>query len=83
MSAPDLRLSDIPMQETVELVRLDLPDEQAAVLMESGVLPGCSICPLRTSPSGDPVVLVDGTVLALRREMASCLCVRTTGSSID
>jgi Fe2+ transport system protein FeoA len=35
------------------------------------------MCPLRVSPSGDPVVLVDGTVLALRRELASCLCVKT------
>lgn len=76
MTIRELRLSDIPLNETVELVRLDMPEAQAALLMESGVLPGCSICPLRKSPSGDPVVLVDGTVIALRREMASCLCVR-------
>jgi Fe2+ transport system protein FeoA len=83
MIPSELRLCDIPLHETVELVRLDLPADQAAVLMESGVLPGCSICPLRTSPSGDPVVLVDGTVLAIRREMASCLCVRSESEATD
>lgn len=69
-------LADVPLRETVELVELDLPASQAASLMECGVLPGCSICPLRTSPSGDPVVLVDGVILALRREIARCLRVR-------
>jgi Fe2+ transport system protein FeoA len=73
----DLRLAQVPLRQTVELVRLDLPEEQARPLMERGVLPGCRICPLRLSPSGDPVVMVDGTVLALRRELARCLCVKS------
>lgn len=72
------RLVQVPVGDTVELVRLDLPEDEARPLMERGVLPGCRLCPIRTSPSGDPIVLVDGTVLALRREMASCLCVRST-----
>jgi Fe2+ transport system protein FeoA len=75
------RLLQIPFMETVELVRLDLPEEQARPLMERGVLPGCRMCPLRTSPSGDPIVLVDGTVLALRRELARCLCVKAAGEA--
>ncbi len=74
----DLRLAQVPIRKTVELVRMELPEEQARSLMERGVLPGCRMCPLRVSPSGDPVVLVDGTVLALRRELARCLCVKTT-----
>lgn len=75
--APDhRRLTDIALRETVELVELQLSDSQAASLMECGVLPGCSICPLRHSPSGDPVVMVDGVMLALRREVARCLRVR-------
>lgn len=72
----DLRLSDIGLQETVELVRIDLPSDQIEPLLERGVLPGCQLCPVRRSPSGDPIVRVDGNVLALRREMARCLCVR-------
>ena len=72
----DLRLGDIPLRQTVELVHIDLPAEQAEPLLERGVLPGCRICPVRLSPSGDPIVSVDGWLLALRRETADCLCVR-------
>jgi Fe2+ transport system protein FeoA len=72
----ELRLGDIPLSQTVELVRIDLPAEQAEPLLERGVLPGCRICPVRSSPAGDPIVSVDGSLLALRRETANCLCVR-------
>jgi Fe2+ transport system protein FeoA len=77
----EIRLSDVRLREVVELVRFDLPDEAATPLMERGLLPGCQICPTRRTPFGDPVVVVDGTVLALRREVARCLCVRRTGQS--
>jgi Fe2+ transport system protein FeoA len=72
----DLRLADVPLSETVELVRIDLPEHQAEPLLERGMLPGCSLCPVRRSPSGDPIVRIDGVLLALRREMAGCICVR-------
>ena len=72
----ELRLVDIPLQETVELVRIDLPDGQREPLFERGMLPGCSLCPVRRSPSGDPIVRIDGSLLALRRELAGCICVR-------
>ncbi len=72
----DLRLTEIALQKVVELVRIDLPDDQAEVLLERGLMPGCQLCPVRRSPSGDPIVMVDGTLIALRREMAGCLCVR-------
>lgn len=72
----DLRLGEIPLQQTVELVHIDLPADQAEPLLERGVLPGCRICPVRSSPSGDPIISVDGSLLALRRETADCLCVR-------
>lgn len=75
-SSEQLRLPSIPLRQTVELVAIDLPAEQAEPLFERGVLPGCRICPVRSSPSGDPIVSVDGTLLALRREVADCLCVR-------
>ncbi len=73
---PELRLADIPLRETVELVRIDLPEGQVESLFERGMLPGCSVCPVRRSPSGDPIVSVDGSLLALRRELAGCICVR-------
>ena len=72
----DLRLPSIPLRQTVELVHIDLPADQAVPLLERGVLPGCRICPVRFSPSGHAIVSVDGSLLALRRETAACLCVR-------
>ena len=72
----DLRLPSIPLRQTVELVHIDLPADQAEPLLERGVLPGCRICPVRSSPSGDPIVSIDGSLLALRKETAACLCVR-------
>jgi Fe2+ transport system protein FeoA len=73
---PELRLGDIPLRQEVELVSIDLPAHEAEPLLERGVLPGCRICPVRSSPGGDPIVSVDGSVIALRRETAACLCVR-------
>ena len=72
----DLNLGDIPLRQTVELIHIDLPSHQAEPLLERGVLPGCRICPVRLSPAGDPIVSIDGSLLALRRETAECLCVR-------
>ncbi len=72
----ELRLADVPLRQVVVLVRIDLPDDQLEPLLERGVLPGCRLCPIRRSPFGDPIVRVDGSLLALRREMAGCLCVR-------
>lgn len=85
MVAPErgLRLGDIPLRQTVELVSIDLPAEQAEPLLERGVLPGCLICPVRSSPSGDPIVAVDGSLLALRRETAECLCVKLLSTLQD
>lgn len=75
-AASDARLADIPLREVVELVDFDLPDDQVEPLLERGVLPGCKMCPVRRSPFGDPVVMIDGTMIALRKELAGCLCVR-------
>lgn len=72
----ELRLGDIPMRQEVELVSIDMPVDLAEPLLERGVLPGCRICPVRFSPGGDPIVSIDGSLLALRRETADCLCVR-------
>lgn len=79
----DLRLGDVPMLQEVELVSIDLPVELAEPLLERGVLPGCRICPVRSSPGGDPIVSVDGSLLALRRETADCLCVKLLSSLQD
>ncbi|HEX6938244.1 MAG TPA: FeoA family protein [Longimicrobiales bacterium] len=75
----ELTLREVPLRRTVELVRIDLPAESMVPLLERGLVPGCRMCPLRRSPTGDPILLVDGMVIALRREMADCLCVRDAG----
>lgn len=62
-------------------MRIDLPDDQLEPLLERGMLPGCRLCPVRRSPFGDPIVMLDGTLLALRREMAGCLCVKRAPSA--
>lgn len=72
----DLRLSEVEIDESVELVRFEMPEDQIEPLLERGVLPGCRLCPVRVSPSGDPIIEVDGVILALRRETARCICVR-------
>lgn len=69
----DMQLRDVGLDQWVELVRFDLPEDQAEALMERGLLPGCRLCPLRLAPSGDPIIEVDGVVLALRREIAACI----------
>jgi len=79
----ELRLGDIPLRQMVELVSIDLPADQAEPLLERCVLPGCRICPVRSSPGGDPIVSVDGSLFALRRETADCLCVRILTSLQD
>ena len=76
-----LRLSDIALDEEVELVSIDLPVEELEPLFERGMLPGCRLCPVRHSPSGDPIVMVDGSLLAFRREMAGCICVRRAAAN--
>lgn len=74
--APVRRLREVPLRQEVELVSIDLPADTMIPLLERGIVPGCRMCPLRHSPAGDPILLVDGVVIALRREMAECLCVR-------
>lgn len=73
------RLDDIPLGEEVELESIGLEGGELEALLERGVLPGCRLCLVRRSPFGDPIVRVEGTVLALRRETASCLSVRRLG----
>jgi Fe2+ transport system protein FeoA len=72
----DLRLGEIPLREVVELVRIDLPSDEMEPLLELGLMPGCRVCPVRRSLFGDSVLMVDGALIALRRETAGCLCVR-------
>ncbi len=69
---------DIPRETVVRLVRIDVSDEEAEPLLERGILPGCKLSRVRQSPSGDPILSVGGTLIAVRREYAARLLVRPT-----
>lgn len=70
-------LADVPLEEEVVLVRIDVAVEEIEALLERGIVPGCTLCPVTHAPAGGPTVYrVDGDLVALRRETASCLCVR-------
>lgn len=73
-----LNLSELRPGEQGILERLDLPEEIAKRLMELGFVPGHSIEPARSAPGGDPrVYRVDGSEIAIRRETAKHLILRS------
>lgn len=81
-------LADVPLEEEVVLVRIDVAGEDIEALLERGIVPGCTLCPVRQAPAGGPTVYrVDGDLVALRRDTASCLCVRSVlaahGATLD
>jgi Fe2+ transport system protein FeoA len=72
-SLMDLRKGDAAILEGI-----DLPAEDARRLMELGFVPGTRITAGNSAPGGDPRVFqVDGSEIALRRDTARRLTVRT------
>lgn len=71
-------LVDLRKGEEAVLDHLDLPQDDARRLMELGFLPGSRISIGHKAPGGDPIVFrVDGSEIALRRETAARLRVRS------
>ena len=71
-------LADVPLDEEVVLVRMDVDGEDIEALLEQGIVPGCQLCPVRKSPVGGPTVYrIDGGLIAMRKDTAACLCVRS------
>jgi Fe2+ transport system protein FeoA len=74
-------LVELAEGEQAVIEKLELPDEFARRLMELGFLPGHVVTAARGAPGGDPRVFrVDGSEVALRRETAARLLVRSGGS---
>jgi Fe2+ transport system protein FeoA len=72
------RLAELRRGEQAILEKLELPEDDARRLMELGFLPGHSVTPAMAAPGGDPRVFqVDGSEIALRRETASRVFVRS------
>lgn len=76
-------LTELQRGEEGILERLDLPEEDARRLMELGFLPGHTVTPAHSAPGGDPRVFrVDGSEVALRRETACKLILRTATENL-
>src|SRR6476646_7171889 len=72
-------LTDLRIGETGILIALDLPDSVQNYLMPMGFLPDAVVTALRRAPAGDPTVYrIDGMEIALRRDTAEAIRVRST-----
>ena len=75
---PPRKLAELREGEHAIIERLELPEQLATRLMEMGFLPGNTVTAARCAPGGDPRVFrVDGSEIALRRETAAHLILRT------
>jgi Fe2+ transport system protein FeoA len=71
-------LTDLRIGETASLVSLDLPESVQNYLMHMGFVPEAEVTALRRAPAGDPTVYaIDGMEIALRRETAEAIRVRS------
>lgn len=71
-------LTELKRGEVGIIDHLDLPEDDARRLMEMGFVPGHSVTPAHAAPGGDPRVFrVDGSEVALRRETAVRLILRS------
>ena len=71
-------LTDLRIGETAILVALDLPESVQNYLMHMGFVPDAQVTALRRAPAGDPTVYgIDGMEIALRRETAEAIRVRS------
>lgn len=74
-------LTELKRGQQGVLDHIDLPEDDARRLMEMGFLPGHTIIPAHAAPGGDPRVFrVDGSEVALRRETAIRMILRTKSS---
>ena len=72
-------LSQLNVGETATVVSLDLPESVQNHLMHMGFVPDALVTVLRRAPAGDPTVYgVDGMEIALRRETAESIHVKST-----
>ena len=78
---PPLTLADLLKGEEGILDSIELPAAEARRLMELGFLPGTLVGAAGRSPFGDPRIFrVDGSEVALRRETAARLILRSPQS---
>ncbi len=77
-----LTLVDLDEGHEGVLERIDLPDDEARRLMALGFLPDSHVTAARRSPFGDPTIYrVDGSEVALRRETAARMILRSSATN--
>jgi Fe2+ transport system protein FeoA len=70
-------LSDLAVGERGILEDFNMPQTIAEHLMNLGFVPGLEVLVARSGPGGNPrVYRVDGTEVALRRDLSRCIAVR-------
>jgi Fe2+ transport system protein FeoA len=70
-------LCDLALGESGILEDFDMPQSIAEHLMNLGFVPGLEVLVARSGPGGNPrVYRVDGTDVALRRDLSRCIAVR-------
>jgi ferrous iron transport protein A len=76
-SKPGSTLNDLAVGESGILEDFDMPQSIAEHLMNLGFVPGLEVLVARSGPGGNPrVYRVDGTEVALRRDLSRCIGVR-------
>jgi Fe2+ transport system protein FeoA len=77
-------LSDLAVGKDAIVESLHLPIEVQQHLMYMGFVPDARVLVLRRAPAGDPTVyFVDGLEIALRRETAGRIAVRSEAARPD
>ncbi len=72
-----VRLSDATLSQWYRIERLDGPELECRRLLDLGFTPNEKVAVVRSTPLGDPlVVVVRGTQLALRKREASWILVQ-------
>ncbi len=77
-------LADLREGERAILGELALEPNTAEHLMNLGLVPGVEVVVAHSGPGGDPrIYRVEGTELALRRELTSCIAIEQLSASAD
>ena len=72
-----LKLSDAAVSQWYRIERLEGPERECRRLLDLGFTPDEQVAVVRSTPLGDPlVVVVRGTQLALRKREASWILVQ-------
>jgi Fe2+ transport system protein FeoA len=75
-------LFDLAVGESGILEDFNMPQTIAEHLMNLGFVPGLEVLVARSGPGGNPrVYRVDGTEVALRRDLSRCIAVRALTSA--